>query len=398
MIVAGLLIDRHRYSSQGSDAPVVRALYWWLAGIVLTTSIALFTDSGNAKQHLEAASRFALLGFFVPVGMVIGASTSKLQRVMALATVGFVAARLEHPETAQIKGQDWLDLSDRLGLGLPPLALGALSAFLLLAILVFLPRLIQQSTDRRYRATVVLLALAFAAALAECLLVSLSRGAWLAISTSLVALIIIQLINNRRAGLLALTIVLITAAVVVLPARDAIVNRVSAESEQFEQLINAEFDDITAGHGQGHKHSVGSRVVMIREALDLWTQRPLFGHGPAAPELSMRNSDNPFLRYYSDFHNAILNILVGYGVLGLVLFLAPPMLTLRAFSRRTKASSALADVRLFVGLSVWMLVLSAVLNYRLLNYDWRFWYWLVLGTAYGFAFRRDDQRGIESTS
>ncbi len=66
------------------------------------------------------------------------------------------------------------------------------------------------------------------------------------------------------------------------------------------------------------------RIVIWKETLDLYTERPIFGVGPGNSEYYGMKYDIPGerIKYGADIHNSYLDLLADYGIIGFVLLAA----------------------------------------------------------------------------
>ena len=160
---------------------------------------------------------------------------------------------------------------------------------------------------------------AAAAVISLGLLVSWSRGAWLAFA---VAVAVVILAHTRRAApvvMLAVTLAVVIAVVFglvdLLPA--SLVNRVS-ELQQFVGLVNIRSVEVTDAN-----FSVIERIAHWQAALGMWADHPWLGVGIGNFATAYPAYNLP--RWYEPLghaHNVYLNFGAEAGLLGFVAYLA----------------------------------------------------------------------------
>ncbi|MHA7817805.1 MAG: O-antigen ligase family protein [Pseudohaliea sp.] len=359
-------------------------LTWVLLAIagyaVVYAPLAALGDPASWQQQVKHAARVAYYAGLLPVAWYLRGNEGRLLRAWALVAAGFLLARIAFlGELGGLDGPWW---EARLGLGLEPISFAYYAGTLLLGALIFAPR-IARLTPRRYRSAVVALLLLLAALLLEGVILSQTRAAWIALAPLLLLVAVLGLRRawregSGRTGIAALLATTLLGAVIIsnLPA---VGQRLASEQETWGALLAGDLDTVRTGSGRARQHSVGIRVVMLREGLARWREAPLFGHGPAAAKLTLRESDVFLLSRFNDYHNVQLDILVRYGVVGLGLFTAAVLLTLGGFYRGWRAGALRGDTALFLGCTLALLLASTLTNVRLLNWDFRYWVFLVAG-------------------
>ena len=151
------------------------------------------------------------------------------------------------------------------------------------------------------------------------LVFSQTRAAWLA--TAVVTVLCIGLgLRGVRAGTVPrkpMFIAAVSAGVAVVCVailfRDLLTNRLLDQAGTVAQLLHG-------GWSNPPLDPVGYRISAYREGLLTWIEAPWFGHGPGIDWFTFRNRTEPALDYLMHFHNAYINLLATWGVVGFTLF------------------------------------------------------------------------------
>jgi len=396
LAIAGLLLvcwqswgERERLWNNRATRRLIQWLAVWTLSLLLSLGAGWFYAETPMDAHLESAGRYWLLALFPLVGLQLKGEDRRFILVCTFAVLGFVAGRVEHPDVSLLASSDPWSLKQRVGLGLAPIAMGFYAGFCAVVTLVFTPRALSLMTRPWQRAVVFMALMIIAAFLLQCMVISLSRGAWLATLLALAVLIVFFLRRAQRSqGLLMLGAVALILAVIGWFNQHAIVDRVGHELGVVQQVLDGDLAEVTAGEGAGVKHSLGARVVMHQYAWDLWLQRPWLGGGPAAAQTAMRTADIEDLRYYNDFHNVLLNVLVSFGLIGLIAMSAPMLYLAGRMLQAVRGGVLAIDVLALLTCAALMILVSVLFNFRVLNFDWRGWFLLMAGAAVGYLLDR----------
>ena len=359
-----------------------------LAGYALLYApIAALATPTDWEQQVKHGARIAYYAGLIPVAWYLRGKEGRVLRCWALAGAGFFLARLFF--LGELDRLDGPPEVARLGLGLEPISFAYYAGTLLLAVPVFAGRCLRPLHGRHLvLATVGLLVLAVL--LFEGVLLSRTRAAWIAL---LPLLLLVGAVGIARAlryrdvrALVAMKAVAVFVAGLLLLALPMIGERLATEQHTLAALQVGDFDRIATRDAQGNPNSIGTRVVMLREGVAHWRESPLFGHGPAAAKLMLRDSDVPRLADFNDYHNVQLDILVRLGLIGFGLFAAILLLLLGGFRRGWRRRSLRGDTALFLGCVFALLLASTLTNVRLLNWDFRYWFFLVAGPLASYRY------------
>lgn len=366
---------------------------------LLRTAWAAIEAPQHAVLNIKDAARVLYLCGFVAVAWALRADHRRILRFFLLAAAGFVVARLWHFDWQFSHPQPWWQT--RLGLGLETIGMGYYAGTLLLGLVVFAPRIVTAARSQGAAAGRALLLTLLAAAALQWVILSQSRAAWLALLPLLaIAAAFTAARTWRRGGMPALGLLGAPLLVLLLLAgfnAPTLLERLTQEKHTIDHLLTGNLDAISSGDARGWKHSIGTRITMLEAGYQHWLQAPVFGKGPAAAKLTLLASDDRILPQYNDYHNAVLDILVRYGVIGLLIFLFCVKYTLASGWRAWRGGRLPADTALFLACAMALLLASSLTNFRLLNFDFRYWLFLLAAPMTTFTLaggsRADSARG-----
>lgn len=119
-------------------------------------------------------------------------------------------------------------------------------------------------------------------------------------------------------------------------------NHIVNRFEIFASTIKSGDSDISS--------STGHRIYMIQNAFEMWSNSPLLGNGIAAFEI----------KYIGYSHNNIMELLVSFGVVGLILFYS---LYAYLFSRAVKIENIKLKIMFFVFIFIFILFDQSTVSY-----------------------------------
>jgi len=387
LMLYALWCDRLRAWPQLRRAP----LFWCTAAlaayIVIRTLLAAADDPQNAVLHAKDGARILYLCGFIAVAWALRGDHARIVQFLVTAAAGFVAARLWHFDWSLNYPQPWWQM--RLGLGLETIGLGYYAGTLLIGLLLFAPRMLAHAQRPATLAgSALLLTLGVAVSL-QWVILSQSRAAWLGLLPLAVLAALFALRSSWRRGgppalaLMAAPLVLL----LVIGGLNApnLIQRLSEEQHTISFLLNGELDAIRSADERGWEHSIGTRVQMLQAGYRQWLEAPLLGAGPAASKLTLPASDDPVLQKYNDYHNVALDILVRLGMAGLLLFLLCLKYILSSGWQAWRRGQLATDTALFLACAMCLLLASSLSNVRLLNFDFRYWLFIVAAPMTTFA-------------
>jgi O-antigen ligase len=359
---------------------VVWLLLLFCAYVVLRAVVAVAQAPEFGVLHAKDMFRVLYLAGVLLVACYLLGDQARMLRMFSLAAGGFVIARLWYFDWSFSGPQPWWQ--QRMGLGLEQIGFGFYAATLVLALLIFAPRLLGRWQGAGPRSLAALGWLLLTGLALQGVVLSQSRMAWFSLALLALLVLAVGIRHFPRWPLpqqgVVLFSILLLAGVAVLNG-PTLLDRLSTETGTYARLAAGELEEITSGEHPGAINSVGTRVVMLRTGYQLWQRGPLFGLGPAAPKVALQQSSDPILPLYNDYHNVPLELLIRFGAVGLLLASAVVALILWHGWQAWRRGQLAGDVALFLACGMLLILFSCLTNFRLLNYDWRYWMFLFAG-------------------
>ncbi|WP_156427571.1 O-antigen ligase [Thiohalocapsa sp. ML1] len=378
LLVLGFLMELGVRIRQRRPWPASTAL-WLILGLAVYALLRGWLANypgGTWSVRWGAGLDWAQLAVVVPVAYVIGGNQRRLLRVLALALLGMLLGAMYRLDWALLWADPAAFAESRPGFGVPTIVFALFSGTALIGLFTLRWRWWGGRHDSVHLLRIGLWLLV-TALVAQAFLLTLSRGAWLALAaTAVLGLLLVASRRGRRRSPRLLTWLGGGAvAVLVLMNAGSMVERVTAEFDTARALVQGEV-------GYVPDSSFSQRWHAQRFGLDLWQQRPWLGWGPGSAKALLKASDDPsvMLTGYGPLehlHNTYLEVLVQLGVVGLLLWLALFAALWRSVQLACRAGSVDVDVGNFLLLSLVYLMLWSLFDFHSMQQAWRA-YWGVL--------------------
>ncbi len=393
LMLAGLLRPGVGWRRFGRIASVKAAILWLLYLAFQLATVAV-TDPVSFPGHWKAALRWSYLAGFLLVAYYLQGQCRRIVSVLAWAVAGFFLGRLAHLDELLQQGHEFWRFRHQLGFP-TAIPMGQYAATVLLTLLILGPRFLAR--HGRLAWVVWFLGLAIAA---ECVFLSQSRGVW---GTLLGVLVLVSFFAWRMAPSLwrryrkAVVLFAALGVLVGMSQYSVLAHRLAEEGQTYRQLLQGNFAAIPMQRADGSEYSIGVRVAMWRFGIAHWLERPWFGWGPAGTRRLIACCAPEVFRRFNDLHNAPVELLLRFGIVGLVLVAAVGVTAVRPALRALRTRRLPVDVFLLVMAALSLHGLLALVNFRMLNYDWRFFWFLYGGIAASFAFVKENDRETETS-
>jgi O-antigen ligase len=378
LLVLGFLMELGVRIRQRRPWPASPAL-WLILGLAVYALLRGWLANypgGTWSVRWGAGLDWAQLAVVVPVAYVIGGNQRRLLRVLALALLGMLLGAMYRLDWALLWADPAAFAESRPGFGVPTIVFALFSGTALIGLFTLRWRWWGGRHDSVHLLRIGLWLLV-TALVAQAFLLTLSRGAWLALAaTAVLGLLLVASRRGRRRSPRLLTwLGGGAAAVLVLMNAGSMLERVTAEFDTARALVQGEV-------GYVPDSSFSQRWHAQRFGLDLWQQRPWLGWGPGSAKALLKASDDPsvMLTGYGPLehlHNTYLEVLVQLGVVGLLLWLALFAALWRSVQLACRAGSVDVDVGNFLLLSLVYLMLWSLFDFHSMQQAWRA-YWGVL--------------------
>lgn len=320
-----------------------------------TVALAMVWPGDELARDLDAIHRVAGLWWFVPLAVWIGASDRRAMLCLGTVAAVFIAGRLIATDWS---APPWPG-GERVRLGFSSINhFAQYSAALFVGLLCLAPRARSLRAGLRVPA---LAACTVAAALsAYWVVVAGTRGVWLALLVTLVAMAVAL---GMRCGRRALVTGLAAIGLVVALAG----------------LWLADVPGARLGLGDD---SVGLRLTMWRSGLEWWSERPWFGFGPAAVEALIAGEGGVLAAAgFKHLHNVFIDCLVRFGLIGTLLLLGLFACAAVSAWRSWRIGAMRFDLWLALTSVMLLAFLCNQTDLRLFGWDWRNFWALVAALA-----------------
>lgn len=357
--------------------------------LYLVTQAAVVARSGGlSPTDAGALADLAKLALLLPLGLAVAGHAGRARLALGLAGLSLLLCMAQHAQPAEV-GQALADRHTRLGFGLPMIAFGLYAATTVLGLLLLVPTLAARRTPGRQRAMLAAAAAALVA-VGTGLLLCRSRGAWLALALTLPPCAAWALWRGvlPRPALAGLGAVL---AAGLLLNGDALARRLADDRAAYQALAKLAGTPPAGAAAPLEAlpgDSVGLRLRLASLALDRWQQHPWFGLGPDAGRRVIAGAGDAELTAMAHLHNTYLELLVRFGVVGLVGFGALLTGLGAGLSGAARAGAVPPELALFLAGALAITLIWSAFDFRLLTQDFRFHAVLLGGIAFGLGLPR----------
>lgn len=211
---------------------------------------------------------------------------------------------------------------------------------------------------------------------------SLSRGVWLASAIVAAGLVANLAWTHRRDRTVILAAAIgVTLVVGVFSFSDATRNRALDIARPVVELwsVKGRVNELS-------EISDRERAKLLLLGLQIWRESPWFGSGPASPSKLIRDNREQFalLDCYPDFHNLAVDMLASFGVVGSLPLLLTFVLVLWIARRGYRAGRLDRDLYITLVSLLMLSALAQMTDTRILSSHGRFYSMLLAGAAYSW--------------
>lgn len=353
----------------------------YLAAHLLWQAAAVGQVPPPAREEALDLLKYLLL---LPVAWVVAGQPRRARWMLALAGAGLVVQVLVQTPWGALA--DLYATGRRVDFGFTSVAAGLYCAAGLLGVLVLVPA--APPVPGRRRAVVLVAAAVAVAVLTAALLLSRSRGAWLALLLALPVCLSGAWLMRRSLRPVQAVLGLCMVAVL-LAGGESVARRLGDDAPAYQALIEAvQADDDAAADRAWREiphNSVGLRLHLWRLAFDSWRQQPLVGHGLGVHRELIAGSPDPQLRPMAHLHNTYLDLAVRLGLVGLLLAAALPGSLVLGLRRAVRDGLQAPDLLRFLFGALVLTAVWSLFDSRLFKLDFRLYAVLLGGIALGLA-------------
>jgi O-antigen ligase len=387
VLLAGCLLDR-RFWKTLPGSRVVWALAAVIGYIAVRGAVAVAENPDFLHFHLHEGWELILLAGFVFVGWQIRGDQRRLVAALMVGVLGFWIGRMEHfPLDETLAGIAWW--RERQQFELPSaIGFGVFSAASLLGLLISLPRIWSFSSISWKRTLLVSAWLLLIVISLEGLILSQSRGPWIAFLLIGLVLLganfrVLTRLGWLKATLLFAGVVAILASIVLMNY-ETMYARLQEERDTTTALLHGRLDEIRASGEEGEVKHMGIRYHMLLFGLEKAKQNPVFGLGPGITQPLLKR-DWAYASRFSHLHNMYLEMLLRLGVVGMLLIAFVLILLVRDTWHAYSTRRIDRDIMLILFALLALPMLVGTVNFRMLDPDWRYYWFLIGGAMFGYS-------------
>lgn len=355
--------------------------------------ISLFPDTAE-RQWLDYGRWLSLFGF-LGIAWPLRAEPKRIYWVFGLAAVGLWAGMLRSASGWDIAS---FSTGPQTGFFLGAGAAGCISATVLLGLLVFSGRMAERVSPAwlmAIRISGLILGIHFSAYM---LLASQTRSAWLALILAVPFVLLVQHRLSMQEGdfgarrmayplLFALTLL----ATGLLYNADSIIERTGPDQAILSALLSGDEQALTETTPAGHRSSFRERIHVLKFGIQKWLERPIAGWGTGSVRKLIETGSRPELfipesgKWISHTHNSIVEIMLRFGMLGIVLLSTGGYLLFKTLKRAELPRRMPRELFLFGCGAAVLFGIALLTGSRLLNEEWQLNWMIILAAIYTYA-------------
>lgn len=289
--------------------------------VVVPKAIEEFPDLAEAQ--IDYAGHYSKVALILVVAWALNGSIVNATGVLMFLAVGFVLGSV-FQNGGLIDSIDAVTKGVRSNFGYKNEAHTAVYATLSFFILLFLgPRITEIFFESRKWLGYSLLTIGVSYSLMVIVLAK-TRASWIALGVAVFVMLFTFAITRLKTKRVIAPSKAITGGSLILAltvasaflAKDQVVERIRLEQPAFEALANGNFDRVPI------TTSLGERIAIWRLGLHSLDERIWTGWGPKTRAHLFHEKAPEWMKEYGygHFHNSYIELLYGYGILGLVIF------------------------------------------------------------------------------
>ncbi|OCC15027.1 O-antigen polymerase [Dissulfuribacter thermophilus] len=362
--------------------------------LVVRTLFSILEIPEIKDQHIEDALKFGRLWLFLVIAFWINGSTKLALRVLFLAFIGFIVGMISSIDTdlltTIIKGE-------RTGFHLRITPFGLYSATIITGLIIFSKRLIANSFKRKMNFFILFGITIAIVLLLEGLIATQARGAWLAFAL-VFPVVVFSILKksdlthaHKQALSVAMALTICLFVFIIALNFEIIKNRFLGQIETFTQNREYIIEKVP-------ETGIGQRLHLYSFAIQKWREHPIFGWGTGTTQYLISHSQREDLKinswkggrvWFDHLHSTYLEFLVRFGLIGTGLLFASIFILLKEVINAYKKGALPFDIFLFTISSWAMAAIWCLFDFRLLHWDWRFYWMIISGVGTSFVLKKD---------
>jgi O-antigen ligase len=295
--------------------------------LVLRTGVAVAEFKDYSGIIVEGMLKLAGVGFFLVYVFAywLFRAKGRWNEVILIVWVGFLQQILYK--------LDWADLPQTLHLfwtgakrakfGTSVNRFGLWSAVVLLSCLLLVRPMWRSAACRWVSRTKRVFWITMCSVSMMGVIFSQSRSAWLGVTVVFPPVMIYHLyrMNQLKARLVAPIAALLIMAASLTNFPQIFAERIMVDIDSYDDIIFSG-EAIDATSGSVNIQSISQRLLIYKLFWEKFAERPVWGYGPAASHILMRNATAEYapIAQYDHFHNSVFEVLIQLGGVGLFFY------------------------------------------------------------------------------
>ncbi len=330
-------------------------------------------EPGDDIVHWDRVRKMSRVLLVPVVAYWLASRRDRIERLFLVALAGMLAVILA--EIIQWGGVAPLLRTDRVKFEMNPIWMGLNASFAIIGLLAWRRNLQARLHPWMTRPGAFLLWLFLLVLMLQVVIVSQSRGAYVAFGVGIFAFGVLcarrkgaEAARNRGAVIVGV-IVTSLVALLITTQLDVVAKRFLQEQATINAILSGDVEDI-------HMTPIGKRMHMYIAGFEAWLAKPWLGWGPDGAIPVLVRTDLPAIMGYDHLHNGPLDVLVRFGLVGAIFFYSIPLVLLRAGWRSLGDGSLRPSCAVFL-FSAMATFAAADLTESYLNTS-HGWHWLML--------------------
>ena len=359
-------------------------IIFYILGYCLWAEFALPETAQDQRTALIILFHWLL---FIPVGWQIFWQRKYINILLSILAIGLLIRILVN--------LNWADISnglsaERTGFGMAETVFAPIAGSIALGFLMLSPRMIDHQVDTAKWLSNLKFFVGMIGFLIilESLVLSQTRGVWLAAALVFPIALLIRykkyLISRQfftGKSIIALIFLFACGGLFLYQNHETIVKRINSEQIQSKPEVVLKTME---GQPVLMTTSVGYRRIIWAIGFHKWLERPFLGWGPGSTESLINQANNPVLSqsltlkdgtkvtlHISHLHNLYLELLVRFGALGTLIFLALPVLLIANVRKAQINGRVPWDYACFIYAGWVFLAIMVLFDFQLFKFAWR---------------------------
>ncbi len=361
--------------------------------LIVHTSWAMVSLPALFDEHIKEASDWGKLILFICVAWQLKQDRNMIGVLLLVIAAGFILGLILSIDWGNI---ETLFSGERQRFHMMSNRIGIYSSVGIVGLVVLVNKFIGASGQ--YHITLLRKALWLVALviLVQANIASQSRGAWLSLIIVLPIVLVLGVrahFLNKKSSITSNTHMLVISLICVIGLIflniDSFKKRLGSQQVAVDAIVSQKYDKLPPV-------STTWRFNVYLYGIEKWLERPLFGWGAGSTEYLIKVSGNEGLNlpgssggleWMDHFHSTYLEILIRFGIVGLLFIFCVIWYVILELWKTYKANRADPDYVLFIMSGFGVIAIWSLFDFRITHYDGRFLWYIVGGLAFSYGLK-----------